>query len=330
MRDFFSLEGPFNKYGGMLADVIILSFMWLLFSALGLGLTIGASTSALFFVTTRRIANREGYITSDFWAAFKANFKKSTLMWIGTVLLLWLIWFNISNMDVVGGIAVIIMPAQIILLVEVILISIYAFPMAARFDMSIKQILKTSFFMANRHLLTSISCLVLLATGVLSFFVIAPVALFIAPGLYGILAAYMIMRVFKKYRPEMDKDPILELQEIEAKKAEERRWRDVGVIEDDGGVGEKGEVDDVRGAESDRGTSETLESSADGNAPDIATIKAQDSSVANEQKMYIEDIGSSVEWGKYMPKQTAASSDKESENQADDFWASIEGGTDES
>ena len=229
MRDFFSLDGPFNKYGGMVADMIILSFMWLFFSLIGLGITIGASTSAMFFVTTRRIANREGYITRDFWEAFKANLKKATILWLIIVVLLWLIWFNITNIGAVGGMAVVIFPAQIILFIEIVLMSIYAFPMAARFDMGIKQIIKTSFFMANRHLLTSISCVVLLLAALLSFFIAPPLALFLAPGLYGLLASYMIMRIFKKYRPEMDKDPILEIQEIEAQKAEERRKRDYGL-----------------------------------------------------------------------------------------------------
>ncbi|MCL2361173.1 MAG: DUF624 domain-containing protein [Defluviitaleaceae bacterium] len=232
MRDFFSLEGPFNKYGGLVADMIILSFMWLFFSVIGFGITIGASTSAMFYVSTRRIANREGYITRDFWEAFKANFKKATILWLIAILLMWLIWFNVTNIDAVGGMAFIILPAQIILFVEITFMSIYAFPMIARFDMGLKQIIKTSFFMANRHMLTSLSCVVLLAAGVLSFFIIAPLALFLAPGLYATLASYMIMRIFKKYRPEMDKDPVLEIQEIEAKKAEERRWRDIGTIDE--------------------------------------------------------------------------------------------------
>ena len=223
MRELFSLDGAFNKYGGMLADMVILSLMWLFFSAVGLGLTIGASTSAMFYVSTRRIANREGYITSDFWFAFKANFKRATFMWLMILVAVWLIWFNLNNIDAVGAMAVVIFPAQIVLLAEVALMSIYIFPMNARFDMGIRQLIKSSFFMANRHLLTSITCLSLLVAGVLLFFVMPPIALFLAPGVYAWLSSYMIMKVFRKYRPEMDKDPMLEIQEIEAQKELERR-----------------------------------------------------------------------------------------------------------
>ena len=231
MKDFFSLEGPFNKYGGLIADMIILSLMWLFFSILGLGLTIGASTSAMFYVTTRRIANREGYITRDFWTAFKANFVKATKLWLMISVLLLLLVFNMWNIETVGNMGIIIFPAQIIIFVQITLMSIYIFPMVARFDMGIKAIIKSCFFMANRHLLTSITCLILLLAAGYSFFLMPPLALFLGPGLYGLLASYMIMRIFKRYRPEMDKDPVLEIQELEAQKAEERRMRSIGTIE---------------------------------------------------------------------------------------------------
>jgi len=67
--------------------------------------------------------------------------------------------------------------------------------------------------------------LFLLVAAVLSFFVVTPIAVFVAPGAYAFLSSYMIMRIFKKYRPEMDKDPMLEIQEIEAQKELERRMQ---------------------------------------------------------------------------------------------------------
>jgi len=231
LRDFFSLEGPFNKYGSMVADMIILSFMWLLFSLPIV--TLGASTTALFYVSTRRIANREGYITRDFWEAFKANIKRATIIWLIILVVLWLVWFNIRNIEVVGGLGFILFPAQIVLLAEIIIMSIYIFPMTARFDMGIRQLFKSSFFMANRHLLTSITCAILLLATVLMFDIMPPIALFLGPGVYAWLSSLMIMRIFKKYRPEMDRDPVLEIQEIEAQKAEERRKRSIGTINEE-------------------------------------------------------------------------------------------------
>jgi len=293
----------------MVADMIILSFMWLFFSIIGLGITIGASTSAMFFVTTRRIANREGYITRDFWEAFKANLKKATILWVTVLVLIWLIWFNITNIGAVGGMAVIIFPAQIVLLVELVIMSVYAFPMTARFDMTIRQTIKTSFFMANRHLLTSISCVVLLAAAAYSFLVMPPIALFLAPGLYGLLASYMIMRVFKKYRPEMDKDPVLEIQEIEAQRAEERRKRNYGL---------KNEAEATEGY-----TEEIIEDETD-----IWAKMARNEPITSEHKPEEDIHDEEVSILKKAiprfepPKPEDVPSDKP--KSADDFWARIE------
>jgi len=228
VQSFFSLDGAFNKYGGMVADMIILSLMWILFSIPII--TIGASTTGLFYAATRRVANREGYITRDFWIGFKSNIGKATVIWLIMAMLTWLVWFNINNMDVVGAMRIVVFPVQVLLIAEIGLMTSYIFPITARFDMNIKQIFKSSFFMANRHLLTSISCLALLVAVTASFLVIPPLAIFLAPGVYAWLASQMVVKILKIYRPELDRDPMVEIQEIEAKKIEERRKRSIGTI----------------------------------------------------------------------------------------------------
>ena len=231
MRDFFSLDGAFNKYGGILADTIILSFMWFFFSIVTLGIGVGAATTAMFFVTTRRISDRENYITSDFWSSFKENFKRATILWIIILVLGILLTFNIMNIESVGGMIGIVFAAQIVFVVQIIFFTIFIFPITSRFEMPLWMSIKSCFFMANRHLLTSITCaillIILMVTGLWLIWFIAFV-----PGLYAMLSSLMIMRVFKKYRPEMDRDPILETQELEAQKVEERRRQNIGKIEE--------------------------------------------------------------------------------------------------
>jgi len=231
MRDFFSLDGAFNKYGGILADTIILSFMWFFFSIVTLGIGVGAATTAMFFVTTRRIADRENYVTSDFWSSFKENFKRATILWIIILVLCILLAFNIMNIQSVGNMVGIVFAAQIVFIVQITFFTIFIFPITARFEMPLWMSVKSCFFMANRHLLTSITCTILLVVLALVGYWLVWFIVFV-PGLYAMLASLMIMRIFKKYRPEMDKDPILETQELEAKKIEERRRANIGKIEE--------------------------------------------------------------------------------------------------
>jgi len=230
MRDFFSLEGTFNKYAGFVADTCILSFLWIFFSLPVI--TIGASTTALYYVSTRRLANREGYISADFWKAFKANFKRATLLWLVLFFLVFVIVLNMmlafDDPELLGAMGGLVIPAQIVILSEVLFIGNYMFPVTARFDMDFKQTLKSCFFMANRHLPTSIICV---ATPVVLVFVswfFLPLIL-VVPGISAMVSSHFIMRVFKKYRPEMDKDPMLELQEIEQKRADEKRLGSIGL-----------------------------------------------------------------------------------------------------
>jgi uncharacterized membrane protein YesL len=217
MRGFFNLEGPFYKWGSLVADIMILSFMWIIFSIPFV--TIGASTSALFYVTTRRIAEREGYITRDFWTAFKSNFKRATGIWMLEVLIVAVLLLNIFNIEVVGDMASILLPFQYVFLIEIFAISIYLYPLIARFDMKWRQQIKSAFFMANRHLLTTLTCAALVVAILFGIVMTNGLLIIVAMGLYAWLASYMIMRIFKKYRPEMDKNPMLELQEIEAERS---------------------------------------------------------------------------------------------------------------
>jgi len=227
MRDFFSLDGPFQKYGSYIADTLILSLMWILFSIPII--TMGAATSAMFYVSTRRIAEREGYITADFWKGFKASFKRATVIWLMVLFFTAVLTFNILNLEYMEGLSGIMLPAQLIFIAQLILVSIFMFPVTARFDMGITQTIKSSFFMANRHLLTSLLCAALLASVILAAWLFYPLFL-LAPGAYAMLSSYLIMRIFKRYRPEMDKDPRLEIAEIEAAKAEARRNRGISKL----------------------------------------------------------------------------------------------------
>jgi len=207
MGGFFNMDGPFFRFGNAVADIMILSLLWIAFSIPII--TIGASTTALFYVTTRRISDRQGYLFRDFSSSFKANFKRSTLLW-----LLWLLFFTIivtniwllPRMDIDATLSSILLPIQIIILIELLITAIYLFPLTARFDMGFLQTIKSAFFMANRHIFATVSILITIAAIFLSaVFVFEPI-LFFAMGLYAYGASFMIMGVFKKYRPEMDED----------------------------------------------------------------------------------------------------------------------------
>ena len=225
MNGLFSMDGPFFRFGNMLADIMLLSFIWLLFSIPLI--TIGASTTALFYVTTRRISDKEGYLFRDFVSSFKANFKQATLTWLLLSALVGLVVTNLfllQNEAFNSDFAVILYPLQMIILIELFITSIYIFPLIARFEMSFLQTIKTAFFMANRHLLTTASCVAVAIAVFLLTLIFAPLV-FIAIGVYAYATSYMVMTLFKKYRPEIDSEnyaaePLAPIKDIREEKEE--------------------------------------------------------------------------------------------------------------
>lgn len=224
MGGFFNMDGPFYKFGNMLADIMLLSFLWIIFSIPII--TIGASTTALYYVATRRISNHEKYIIKDFWKSFKENFKQSTIVWLIILIIGRVLIFNFLNMflrnsvlDLSETAISILLPMQIVLFVELVFHTLYIFPIISRFEVKLKDALKTTFFMVHRHLLTTllfIALAFLLFVPVNQFFIL----ILIYPGAFAILSSYFFMRIFKKYYPDMDEDSayMTELQDLNLNK----------------------------------------------------------------------------------------------------------------
>jgi len=223
MNNLFSLEGPIYKYGSMLADIVVISLLWLLFSLPIV--TMGASTSAAYYVFTRRVVNREGYMFQDFWASFKRNFLCASLVWVTIVAAVLLLVFNLMNMgQFTGTMYYVVMPAQFVIGAEIVFVTVFIFPLIARFELTYRSAFKAAFVMANRHLPTTILVSLLLA-GLAVLVWVYEIAFLICPGVYCFVTSYLFMNVFRKYRPEIAPDPDAErLAPIESLADAEERF----------------------------------------------------------------------------------------------------------
>lgn len=204
---FFSMDGPFVKYMTFFADIIILGVLFLT-TSLPI-ITIGPSITAMFYVMTRRIHDKEGYIIKDYFKSFVSNFFQSLMTSIVLTVLFMVLCFNIilvlsglvfSLDHLFGQIACLI---YMFLILEIFFISLYVYPVISRFEMKFFQAIKMSFILANRHLPTTISigCLFVL----IGYLTMAnPFFCFITSSIYAAFASYFLMKVFRKYNPTMD------------------------------------------------------------------------------------------------------------------------------
>ena len=190
MEKWLGLDSKFYKWGTLLADLIILTVLWLICSLPII--TMGAATTALYYVTTRQLSNREGYVTRDFFKSFKKNFLQATLVEIILGIMTAALFVNILMLDRSTALGSILFPIQFVILYELSIVTIYIYPILSR-------------FMANRHLMTTITCFVLFAAAILIVFKYY-ILIFVCAGFYAILTSLMFMNLFRKYIPEMDKD----------------------------------------------------------------------------------------------------------------------------
>lgn len=80
LRSIFNLDSPVMRFLSRLADLLLLNLLFILCSIPIV--TIGASWTALQYVTLKIRADEDSYIAKSFFHSFKENFKQSTLIWL--------------------------------------------------------------------------------------------------------------------------------------------------------------------------------------------------------------------------------------------------------
>lgn len=179
MANLFNMNNPVWVFMGKLVDMAILTVLWAVCSLPVI--TIGASTTALYDVTLKLSENKEGYIISSFFHAFKRHFKQSTgiglaAVFIGIFLLSDLyVYYHMES-----KIGVVLFTSFFILTILYVITVIYLFPLRSHYDdMSSKKLLAIAFMTALKNpgwtLLMVVSTASILAVGI---FVMAPILIF--------------------------------------------------------------------------------------------------------------------------------------------------------
>jgi len=195
------MDGPFYKIGSIIADILIIGLIWLMLAVPIF--TIGASTTAAYYVFTRRISGKEGYLWQDFWRSFRENFRTATAVWLTLLMVYAVLIFNVLNANLTEDFMSFVIVTQFIIFVQISFVAMYAFPLISRFEMGYLTAFKTAFFLANRHILLTIANAILfLVVAILCF--LQPIFVIPAIGLYFNFSSFFILRAFKKYRPDLD------------------------------------------------------------------------------------------------------------------------------
>lgn len=203
MNQLFNPDNKFFQGVSKVMDCIWVSILWLVCSLPIF--TIGASTTALYYTAHKCLRYDRGYATSEFFRAFKSNFKQATIVW-----LIMLVVYAILGIDyyVMQQYAIAGEKIGVLYLVFLgfgIIVSIwwlYIFPYMARFANTTKNVFSSSLYMAVANIHWTIVLVVIVIACCLGMCLFAPVII-IMPVLYNLLKDLVLERVFLKYmKPE--------------------------------------------------------------------------------------------------------------------------------
>ena len=202
MINLFHTDGLMHKVGMVLADIFLLSFLWIIFSIPLI--TIGASTTAVYYVCTKKTAGSDTYVLKGFLKSFKENFFISTLTFIILAAGGFVLWINYHELAQVE-LGILHFPVRIALfsaILQLVFVFMYVFPIISRFDTTVFGALKSALQLSNAHLFLTISNLILFAAIFIITVWIQFLFIFI-PGIFVYFSASLFVRIFRKYEQDL-------------------------------------------------------------------------------------------------------------------------------
>lgn len=206
----FQQDNIFNTVMTRIFDFMLLSVLWIICSLPII--TIGASTTALFYMTMKMVRNEEGAIIKGFFKAFRENFRSVLGL---TIVFLVFVGVLAADFHILGsskgGMASVLYGGCIALLLMGAAVFSYAFPMAAKFENTTKNLIVNAAKIAATHFVQTIILLVLNGF-VFVWFFLSPetfslifwIWIFVGTGLVAFLDSVFLVPVFDEFIPKKE------------------------------------------------------------------------------------------------------------------------------
>ncbi|MDE7202007.1 MAG: YesL family protein [Lachnospiraceae bacterium] len=207
MRNILSHDGPLMSFITKITYSAYLNILWLV-CCLPI-VTIGASTTALFYVTLKVAKNEEGNLTRSFFHSFKENFKQGTIIWLillaaGIILAVdGYVFYHMrfENAFWAVGTAIFLVAA-----VAYAIVLMYIFPLLARFDNTVRAMFKNSIMLGMRFLLcTAIMAVIHFVMAFIVINIFTPFIVF-GEGLCALLCSYLLSNILLLCQEKMEKN----------------------------------------------------------------------------------------------------------------------------
>ena len=196
MSNWLNPDNKFFSFMGKAFDLVAINVVWLILCIPII--TIVPATTAMYYAVVKVIRRERSYALKEFFRSFKRNFKQGALYSLLLVLATFIMyidfrysWELIQQGETSGNTYL-----GVFFVIALLICAVFTFlcPVLSRFDMKWGAILKTAFFMATRHILTTLVLLALMIAVLLGCYIVLP-GMFFLPAIGTLLASFLIERV---------------------------------------------------------------------------------------------------------------------------------------
>ena len=198
---FFSYESRFSQLLLKLCYACYLNLLWFVCSIPIV--TIGASTTALYYASLKVVRDEDSHVAALFFRSFRQNFKQATVLWLillGAGLFLGadgyiLYHLRLSSNGTMAVMWTLILAVVIAAAVVWVIVAEYVFPLLASVANTNKAMLKNAFLIGTHYLFATI---LVFAVHFAMFFVVVawftPLLVF-GEGLCALISAWLLNRI---------------------------------------------------------------------------------------------------------------------------------------
>lgn len=200
-KNVFGFEGSYIRIFDKIFDILALGFLWILCSIPII--TVGASSTALYYAMVKCVKNQDGYISREFFRSFKKNFIQATVIWGLILAVSFLLQLNIGILmaKTSGYFGLFFICFYAAASVYLLLAASYVFPALSRFDMKAGWFLKLSLYMVVKYFGTTLALLLILVCTAALIFKI-PILVFFIPGPVAFIISDFLEQILKKHEPK--------------------------------------------------------------------------------------------------------------------------------
>ncbi len=204
MGNIFNLDNGFFSFLSKVCDVIFLSIIFIIFCIPII--TIGPACTALYYATVKVIRRERGYVFREFFRSFKLNFKKGAIVGVLLTIVYIIVGFDLwAAYNALDGSTFRFAIFGVYLAITILSLgfSVYVYPVLSRFDVSLRQLIKTVLIISLRHLPSTVCMVILTGAAILGVYII-PFLLLVIPGVLVWLNSLLMERILKKYTPQSE------------------------------------------------------------------------------------------------------------------------------